>query len=99
MRYSTGWFVLTFLTFISMGIIAWIVLGGIAGWIGSMIMKTNGQQGIVLNIVVGIIGAMIGGYVMEFLGQSGVTGFNLYSTIVAVIGAVILLAIVKAVRK
>ncbi len=81
-----------------MGIIAWIVLGGLAGWIGSMIMGTDGQQGIILNIVVGIIGAVLGGYIMNFLGESGVTGFNLYSFAVSLIGAVALLAIVKLVR-
>lgn len=82
-----------------MGILAWIVLGGFAGWIASMIMKTNAEQGIFLNIVVGIIGAMIGGFLVQLLGGDGVNGFNIYSLIVAVFGAVVLLAIVKAVRE
>jgi len=81
-----------------MGIIIWIIFGGIAGWIASLIMKTDSQQGIILNIIVGIVGAVVGGWVMSFLGGTGVTGFNLYSLIVAVVGAVILIAIVKALR-
>lgn len=79
-----------------MGILTWIVLGALAGWIGSMIMGTDGEQGAIGNIVVGIIGAFVGGIVMGFFGQSGVSGFNLYSTLVAVVGACIALAIYKA---
>lgn len=82
-----------------MGIILWIIFGAIAGWIASLIMKTDAQQGTLLNIVVGIVGAMLGGFVFNFFGEAGVTGFNLYSLLVAVVGAIILLAIVKAVRK
>lgn len=81
-----------------MGIIVWIVFGGLAGWIGSMIMKTDGQQGIILNVIVGIIGASIGGFIMNSLGEGGVSGFNLYSFLVAVGGAVVLLYIVKLIR-
>lgn len=82
-----------------MGFILWIVLGALAGWIASMIMKTNAQQGIVLDIIVGVIGAVLGGWLMTFFGQTGVTGFNLYSLVVAVIGAVVLLGIVRMVRR
>jgi uncharacterized membrane protein YeaQ/YmgE (transglycosylase-associated protein family) len=81
-----------------MGFIAWILFGALAGWIASLIMRTDAEQGAFLNIVVGIIGAVIGGLVMSLFGSNGVTGFNLYSLIVAVIGAVILLAIVRALR-
>lgn len=81
-----------------MGIIIWIVFGGIVGWIGSLIMGTDGQQGIILNVVVGIVGAVLGGYIMSLFGEGGVTGFNLYSFMVALGGAVVLLAIVKLVR-
>ena len=81
-----------------MGILLWIVFGGLVGWIGSMIMNTNGQQGIVLNIVVGVIGAVLGGFIMQFFGMGGVSGFNLYSFGVAILGAVALLYIVKLVR-
>lgn len=81
-----------------MGILIWILFGGIVGWVGSIIMGTDGQQGIILNVVVGIIGAVLGGYIMTFFGEGGVTGFNLYSFLVALVGAIVLLAIVKAVR-
>ncbi len=81
-----------------MGILAWIILGGIAGWIASMMMGTDGSQGIVLNVVVGIIGAFIGGMVFNFFGGTGITGFNFYSLLVATIGSAILLWIVTAIR-
>lgn len=81
-----------------MGIILWIVFGGLVGWIESMIMNTDGQQGLILNVVVGIIGAVLGGYIMYLLGMGGVSGFNLYSFAVAILGAVALLYIVKLVR-
>ena len=81
-----------------MGIILWIILGGLAGWIASMIMGNNASQGILGNIIVGIVGALIGGFVMSVFGGAGVTGFNLYSLIVAVLGAIILLWIVRAIR-
>jgi uncharacterized membrane protein YeaQ/YmgE (transglycosylase-associated protein family) len=81
-----------------MGILLWIVFGALVGWIASMIMGTDARQGAILNIVVGMIGAVIGGYVMSMLGETGVTGFNLYSFLVAILGAVILIAIVKALR-
>jgi len=81
-----------------MGIILWILFGALAGWIASLIMKTDGQQGTFANIAVGIVGALIGGFLMSLLGQSGVTGFNLYSLLVAVLGSVLLLWIVGAAR-
>ncbi len=81
-----------------MGIILWIIFGGLVGWIASLIMKTDAQQGALMNIIVGIIGALIGGFVMNFLGNSGVTGFNLYSLLVALLGSVILIALVRALR-
>lgn len=81
-----------------MGIILWIIFGGIVGWIASLIMKTDGSQGPLLNIIVGIIGAVLGGWIMSFIGKYGVTGFNLYSFLVALLGAVVLIAIVKAIR-
>ena len=74
-----------------MEIILWIILGGVAGWIASIIMKTDRAQGTISDIIVGILGALIGGFIMNFFGQSGVTGFNFYSLIVAIIGAVVLI--------
>ena len=58
-----------------MSIIVWIIIGGLAGWIANMIMKTDGS--LVKNIVTGIVGALIGGFVMSFFGAAGFTGFNL----------------------
>ena len=82
-----------------MGIILWIVLGALAGWIASMFMGTNAQQGALGNIIIGIVGAVLGGWLMSFFGQTGVTGFNLYSLLGAVLGAVVLLAIARTFRR
>lgn len=81
-----------------MGIILWIVFGALAGWIASMLMKTNAEQGWLGNIIVGIVGAVLGGWLAGFLGFAPVTGFNFYSLIVAVIGACLLLWIVHLFR-
>jgi len=80
-----------------MGIIGWIILGGLAGWIASMIAGTNREQGLLGNIIVGIIGAFVGGFIFNLFGGVGVTGFNLWSFIVALVGAVILLFIWRAI--
>lgn len=82
-----------------MGIILWIIFGGLVGWIASMIMKTNAQQGLIINVLVGIVGAIIGGWLMSFFGKSGVGDFNLYSFLVALLGAIILTGIVKILRR
>ena len=79
-----------------MDIIAWIVVGAIAGWIASMIMKTNAQMGAMANIVVGIIGAFIGGFIVRMLTGNTVDQFSITGLITAIFGAIILLAIVKA---
>ena len=76
-----------------MGICSWLILGGIAGWLASMVAGTNARQGIIGNIVVGIIGAFLGGFVFTKLGGTDITGFNLYSLGVATVGGVILLGI------
>lgn len=78
-----------------MGILLWIVMGILAGWVASLIMKTRG--GILMDLVVGVIGAVIGGFAVSLVGGAPAAGFNLYSFVVAVLGAVILLAIVKAI--
>ncbi len=82
-----------------MGIILWIIFGGLVGWIASMIMKTNAQQGLILNIIIGIVGAVIGGLIMNLLGFGGVGGFTLYGFLVALLGAIVLIAIVRAIRR
>lgn len=79
-------------------IIAWIIFGALAGWIASMIMKTDAEQGALANIIVGILGAIIGGFLVRTLTGNTVGGFNVTSLITAIIGAVILLAVVKAIR-
>ena len=82
-----------------MEILAFLVLGGLAGWIASLFMGTDASQGIFLNVVVGVAGAFLGGMVFNAFGSTGVTGFNIYSLIVATIGAVLLLWLVSFVRK
>jgi uncharacterized membrane protein YeaQ/YmgE (transglycosylase-associated protein family) len=79
-----------------MSILGWIVLGLIAGWIGSNIVD-NGGRGPVVDMVLGIVGALVGGAIFSALGAVPVTGFNLYSLFVAVIGAVVVLVIYHAV--
>ncbi len=81
-------------------IIAWIILGALAGWVASLIMGTDAQQGAIANIVIGIIGAFIGGLIMSFIpGLSGADGLNIWSFLVALLGAVILIAILRAIRR
>lgn len=81
-----------------MGIILWIIFGGLVGWVASVVMNTNSQQGIILNVVVGVVGAMLGGWIMSSMGGVSVSGFNFYSFLVALAGAVALLAIIKIFR-
>jgi len=80
-----------------MGIISWLVLGLIAGFIGSKIVNSEGQ-GFWLNIALGIVGAIVGGFLFDFFGASGVTGLNIYSMIVAIVGAVVVLLIYNAIN-
>lgn len=82
-----------------MDFIIWIILGAIAGWIASIIMKTDGEQNLIGDIIVGILGAVVGGVVMNMFGAAGTTGFNFYSLFVAILGAVIVLAIYKALTR
>jgi uncharacterized membrane protein YeaQ/YmgE (transglycosylase-associated protein family) len=85
-------------------IIVWIIVGAIAGWLASIVMKTNAQQGFVADVIVGIIGAFIGGLVLSLLSGGGFdlnadVGLNIGSILTAFIGAVILLAILRALRR
>ena len=85
-----------------MTLILIIIVGGIIGWLASMVMKTDAQQGILLNIVVGIVGALLGGFLLAPLlgGGSITTGdFSLPNLLISLLGAVILLAIVSLVRR
>lgn len=81
-----------------MSIIAWLVLGTLAGWLASIVTSRNDQMGCITNIAVGVVGAFIGGFVMSLVGNEGVTGFNLYSIMVAFVGAVILLFILNLIQ-
>lgn len=82
-----------------MGIIGWLIIGALAGWIASMLTGNDEKMGAGANIAVGIIGGFLGGLIMNLLGGSGITGFNLWSLLVATIGAVILLWIVNAIKR
>jgi uncharacterized membrane protein YeaQ/YmgE (transglycosylase-associated protein family) len=81
-----------------MSIISWIVLGLIAGFIGSKLVNKTGE-GFFLDIVLGIVGAVIGGWLFSLFGMHGVTGLNIYSLIVAVVGAVVFLVVYHAIRR
>ena len=85
-----------------MGLIILIVVGGILGWLASIVMRTDGQQGIFLNVIVGIVGALLGGFLLAPLlnfGGSITQGISIPSLLVSFLGAVILLAIVNLVRR
>lgn len=79
-----------------MGVISWIVLGAIAGWIGSLLVNRTGE-GLFRDIILGIVGGVVGGWIFAAIGSTGVTGFNLWSLFVAVIGAVVVLVIYHAI--
>jgi uncharacterized membrane protein YeaQ/YmgE (transglycosylase-associated protein family) len=85
-----------------MNLIIWLVVGGIVGWLASMIMRTDAQQGILLNIVVGIVGALIAGFVLTPLVGRGTINsgdFSLMGLVMSLVGAIILLAIVNLMRR
>ena len=81
-----------------MSILAWIVLGLVAGFIGSKIVNKSGE-GLIRDIILGVVGAVVGGWLFTTFGASGVTGLNLYSLLVAVIGAIVVLVAYHAIRK
>lgn len=79
-----------------MSILAWIVLGLVAGFLGSKIVKKRGQ-GVVRDVVLGILGALVGGFLFNLIGAVGITGLNLWSILVAVTGSIVVLSIYRAV--
>ena len=81
-----------------MSILAWIVLGLLAGFIGSKIVNKSGE-GLLLDLVLGIVGAVVGGWLFNTFGHVGVTGLNLYSLLVAVVGAVVVLVLWHAIKR
>ncbi len=82
-----------------MGILGWIVIGGLAGWLASLLMGTNRRQGCLADVLIGIVGALLGGFIFSLFGGVGVTGFNLWSLFVAFVGAVVLLLILRAFQR
>jgi uncharacterized membrane protein YeaQ/YmgE (transglycosylase-associated protein family) len=78
-----------------MSLLAWIILGLIAGFVASKLINRTGE-GVVLDILLGIVGAVVGGWVFNTFGMAGITGFNLYSLLVAVVGAAALLVVYHA---
>lgn len=84
---------------LGLSFIAWIIIGGLAGWIASKIKGTDAQQGILLNIVVGVIGGLLGGFLLSLFGVDVAGGGWIFSFVTCLIGAVILLSIVRAVKK
>ncbi len=85
-----------------MNIIIWLVVGGVIGWLASLLMKTDGQQGLILNVVVGIVGAVIGGWFISPLVGAGTINqdnFSLPALLVSFVGAAILLGVVNLVRR
>jgi len=85
-----------------MNIIVWLIVGGLIGWVASMIMKTNAEQGALLNVIVGIIGAMLGGWLISPLIGAGTinqSDFSLGGLLVSLVGAIVLLAIVNLFRR
>ncbi len=79
-----------------MSIIGWLILGLIAGFIGSKIVNKSGE-GLLLDIILGVVGAMVGGYLFTLVGAAPVTGLNIYSMFVAVVGAIVVLVLYHAV--
>jgi uncharacterized membrane protein YeaQ/YmgE (transglycosylase-associated protein family) len=81
-----------------MSILAWIVLGLIAGFVGSKLVNRRGE-GLIMDIVLGIVGAVVGGWLAGFLGLAGVSGLNLYSILIAIGGAIVVLLVYHAIRR
>ena len=81
-----------------MSFVAWVILGLVAGFVGSKIVNKTGE-GLFLDIILGVVGAIVGGWLFSMFGASGVTGLNLYSFAVAVVGAIVVLVVYHAIRR
>jgi uncharacterized membrane protein YeaQ/YmgE (transglycosylase-associated protein family) len=81
-----------------MSILAWLVLGVVAGFIASKIVNKSGE-GLIRDLILGVIGAVVGGWIMETFGKAGVSGLNIYSFVVAILGAVVVLVVFHAIRR
>lgn len=84
---------------LGLGIIGWVIIGGLAGWIASKIKGTDAQQGLLMNIVVGVVGGLLGGWLLSLIGVDVAGGGLIFSFLTCLLGAVILLTIVRMVRK
>ena len=81
-------------------LLVWIIVGAVAGWLASIVMKTNYSQGLIMDIIVGIVGGFIGGWLLTAIGVGGaVTGINIGSILTAFIGAVVLLGLLRVLRR
>lgn len=80
-----------------MSFISWLVVGLLAGWIGSMVVNRGRGEGLIMDILLGVVGAFVGGYLFNMFGHSGVTGINLYSIFVAAVGAAVVLFVYHAI--
>ncbi len=85
-----------------MNVIVWLVIGGLVGWVASMLMNTDGQQGVLMNVIVGIVGAVLGGWLLGgYFGSATINqgNFSLNGLFVSLIGAIMLIALLKLVRR
>lgn len=82
-----------------MGLLSWIIVGGLAGWLSTKIIKPKNKKGCFSGILLGIVGAIVGGFIVSLVGGTGVTGFNLYSIFVATLGAVVLIWLARQFEK
>ena len=76
-----------------MGIIGWIIIGGLAGWVASMILKTDEHQGVIGNVIAGVLGGIVGGWIMTLFDANGVDDFSVWSFVVALLGAIVVLLV------
>ena len=81
-----------------MGVLSWIIVGGLAGLLAQSLMG-GGRSGCLMTVLLGVVGALVGGFIMGLLGYGGVNGIDIWSIVVATLGAVVLLAIARAVRR
>jgi uncharacterized membrane protein YeaQ/YmgE (transglycosylase-associated protein family) len=78
-----------------MGLLSWIIVGGLAGWLSTKIITPKKKKGCFSGIALGIVGAIVGGFLVSILGGTGVTGFNLYSILIATLGAVVVIWVAR----
>jgi uncharacterized membrane protein YeaQ/YmgE (transglycosylase-associated protein family) len=82
-----------------MGLLSWIIVGGLGGWLAKALMPGEGPQGCIVTVLLGIVGAVVGGWVLSLFGIGGVEDLNIWSIVVSAIGAIIVLAVVRLIRR